>query len=443
MDQLADRTEAPLPAFRFLERQPTLREMFNPGVGDVGSVIPETILDQFAVQLPPGYGAPLVVSSPELAREILNDRAHLFRRDKFIRRLFRRAWGKGLAGAEGPEWQAQRKAASPFFRPSAVAEQLGAFARETDAVAESLPEQGPVDLNALALRIVSRIVFSVLVEARGAIDPEAVARDVPGYIAKIVDFRPLDLLPLPERLLDRISGVDRDPRTIRVRAAADRLTATRGEGLPRNDMIALLEGVGPVRDNIGGLIPAAMDTTVHGLSWALHTLALRPDWQDRAAAEAIAAGPVPTLDRLPLVRRVVQEVLRLYPPAPLLARSAAVEQEIAGHRVRRGQTVIVAAYAMHRHPRLWDDPDEFDPDRFLPERGIHDAYLPFGTGPRMCIAAQFALAEIAVVLARLLAGYRFEPDGSEPIVSLKTTTNSLNGLHVVAARRYGPDQTAC
>lgn len=434
MDQ-ARAAEAPLPAFRFLDRQPTLREMIWRGVPDVGSVIPVTILDDFAVQLPPGLGAPLVVSSPELAREILNDRADLFARDKFIRRLFRRAWGKGLAGAEGPEWQAQRKAASPFFRPSAVAEQLGAFAREADAVADSLPAESPVELNALALRIVSRIVFSVLVDGRGAVDPEAVARDVPGYIAKIVDFGPLDLLPLPEPLLDRISGVNRDPRTIRVRAAADRLTSARSEGPHRNDMIALLEGVGPVRDNIGGLIPAAMDTTVHGLSWALHTLALRPEWQRRAAAEAVAAGPAPMLDRLPLIRRVVQEVLRLYPPAPLLARSAAVAQEIAGHKVRRGQTVIVAAYAMHRHPRLWDNPDRFDPDRFLPERGIHEAFMPFGTGPRMCIAAQFALAEIAVILARLLARFELLPTGSVPVVSLKTTTRSLNGLHALVRRR--------
>jgi cytochrome P450 len=91
---------------------------------------------------------------------------------------------------------------------------------------------------------------------------------------------------------------------------------------------------------------------------------------------------------------------------------------------------------MHRHCKHWDDPDSFDPDRFLPERfGNNPAYLPFGTGPRMCIAAQFALAEIAVVVARLLAELELEPAGPEPEVTLQITTRSTSGLSVSARRR--------
>jgi cytochrome P450 len=376
-----------------------------------------------------------VLSGPDLAREVLNDRAGQFARDKFIRRLFRRSWGRGLAGAEGAEWEQQRKAAAPFFRPSMVALQLQAFACRSDEVAGGLPADAAIELNGLALRIVARIVFSVLVEARSAIDPDAVAQDVPGYIAKVVDFGPLDLLPLPERLLDWLAGVDRDPQARRVRAAADRLVASRGDGAALSDLIALLDGIGPVRDNIGGLIPAALDTTVHGLSWALNTLALEPEWQAKLAAEAQAAGAVPTLDQLPLTRRVVQEVLRLYAPAPLLARSAKVDQILGGHKIRHGQTVIIAIYAMHRHRRLWDDPDRFDPDRFLPGRGVNPAWMPFGTGPRMCIAAQFAQAEIAVMLARLLAQFRLFPTDHQPDLMLRTATRSRNGLVVRMQRR--------
>lgn len=419
--------ELPLPRFVFRPDQPALWEMLQVGVRDVGAVIPAAILDQFAVQLT-GMGAPLVISSPDLTREVLNDRADLFARDRLVRRMFRRTWNKGLAGAEGADWHRQRKAATPAFRPKAVAEQLAAFAREADAVGEVLAPGEAIDLNALASKIISRIVFSVLVDARGEVDSEAIARDVPGYVARILNFKTLDLLPLPEWLLDWLRGVNRDPKVKRIRAVAARIADNRA-ARPRQDMITLLEQVGPVQDNIGGLIPAAMDTTAHGLSWALYTLALRPEWQTRVALEAKAAGPRPTLDQLPLGRRVVQEVLRLYPPAPLLARCAAVDQTIAGHKVRRGQTVLVATYAMHRHPRLWDRPDEFDPDRFLPERGLTEAWMPFGTGPRMCIAAQFAQAEIAVILARLLARFELEPAGSEPEVSLRTATRSLNGLH--------------
>ncbi|HEX4847444.1 MAG TPA: cytochrome P450 [Novosphingobium sp.] len=426
--------DPPLPAFRFQPHPPSLWQLFRQGIGDVGSCIPEAILRDFAVQLP-GPGAPLVLSHPDLAREVLNDRAGQFERDKFIRRLFRRSWGEGLAGAEGPHWERQRKASAPFFTPGSVKRQLQAFARETDGAMRALPDEDAVELNALALRIVARIVFSVLVEGRGAIDPEAVARDVPGYIARVVDFGPADLLPLPERLLDWLNGVNRDPQVRRVRAAAQRLAQERGNGPPRSDLIALLEGIGPVGDNIGGLIPAALDTTVHGLSWALNTLALRPEWQSRLAEEARAAGPSPALEQLPLTRRVVQEVLRLYAPAPLLARSAGVDQVLAGHSVRRGQTVIIAVYAMHRHPRLWDDPDRFDPDRFLPEHGSNPGWMPFGTGPRMCIAAQFAQAEMAVMLARILAQFALHPSGHQPDMMLRTATRSRNGLVVRLQRR--------
>lgn len=426
--------EQTLPAFKFLPRQPSLWQLFRQGIGDVGSCIPEQILTDYSVQFP-GPGAPLVLSHPDLAREVLNDRVGQFERDKFIRRLFRRSWGQGLAGAEGHNWERQRKAAAPFFTPGSVKRQLQGFARETDTIAAKLPEDAETELNALALRIVARIVFSALVEARGEIDPEAVAADVPGYIARVVDFGPADLLPLPERLLDWLNGVDRDPQARRVRAAAELLAAGRANGPDRSDMIAMLDGIGPVRDNIGGLIPAALDTTVHGLSWALHTLALRPEWQAKLAEEAKVAGPSPALEQLPLTRRVVQEVLRLYAPAPLLARSAKVDQVIAGHKVRRGQTVIIAIYAMQRHRQLWDDPDHFEPDRFLPERGTNPAWMPFGTGPRMCIAAQFAQAEIAVILARLLTRFSVLPIGHEPDIFLRTATRSRNGLVVRMCRR--------
>jgi cytochrome P450 len=101
----------------------------------------------------------------------------------------------------------------------------------------------------------------------------------------------------------------------------------------------------------------------------------------------------------------------------------------------KGQPVTIAIYAMHRHRALWENPDAFDPDRFLPERGQHPGWLPFGAGPRVCIAAQFALAEIAVVAARLLSELELTPVDPAPQVSLQVTTRSISGLNVVARRR--------
>jgi cytochrome P450 len=101
---------------------------------------------------------------------------------------------------------------------------------------------------------------------------------------------------------------------------------------------------------------------------------------------------------------------------------------LGGYPVKAGQPVLIAAYAMHRHRQFWDHPETFDPLRFAPGAAPPDAWMPFGTGPRMCIAAQFAQAETAVVLAKVLARFRLEPMGPEPLVSLQVTTHSLNGL---------------
>jgi cytochrome P450 len=428
--------DTPLPRFAFSAGMPTLWTMLRRGMSYVASVVPEAILTEPAVQLP-FTGAPLVVADPALVREVLNDRDGRFERDRYMRRLFRRAWGKGLAGAEGDDWQRQRRAAAPAFRPQAVTHNVAAFATAAGAAARAWPTGEPVELTRQVARIIADIVFTALVDGKGAVDTAAVAADMPNYIRAIASFRLRDAVPLPEAWHDRLSGLANDPAVQRLRALARKLADERQADGSGQDLIALLHGAGPIEDNIRGLFPAAMDTTAAGTSWALYTLALRPEWQARVAAEARGCDGEFTLERLPLTRRVVHEVLRLYPPGPMLIRSAAADGELGGFRLRKGQPVMPHIYAMHRHRTLWDDPDAFDPDRFLPERGQHPGWLPFGTGPRMCIAAQFALAEIAVVVARLLAQLELAPVGPEPVVNLQITTRSEAGLHVIAGKRAG------
>jgi cytochrome P450 len=118
-----------------------------------------------------------------------------------------------------------------------------------------------------------------------------------------------------------------------------------------------------------------------------------------------------------------------------MARCAARDMDFAGHPVKAGQPVLVAVYAMHRHRQYWAQADQFDPLRFASGAALPDAFMPFGSGPRMCIAAQFAQAEMTVILARVLARFTIEPCGAEPIVSLQVTTRSLNGLAARLTRR--------
>lgn len=423
---------SPLPSYGFRTKLPNLWDMARHGVSDFARVIPEAILHEPAVQLP---GGPLVVAEPALIREVLNDREQRFTRDRLLRRLLRRAWGGGIAGAEGEEWQRQRRAASPAFRPNAVEQNSPLFAAAAERMVRAWPVGERIELTQQLALIVAEIVFSVLIDAAGEVDTAAVAKDIPTYIRRIAAFSILDMVPLPESWHDKIAGIDGDPSVRRLRVLAKKLAFARKQKDAKNDLLTKLEGIGPVEDNVLGLFPAAMDTTVAGISWTLYTLALRPNWQSRVAEEARSNKDNLSLDKLPVTRRVVQEVLRLYPPGPFSLRSAAADGELGGFRLREGQPVSLSFYAMHRHRTLWESPDEFEPDRFLAGQSAPSAWMPFGAGPRVCIAAQFALTEITVIVARLLAELEFVPTGPTPSVTLQVTTRSATGLGAIAKHR--------
>src|SRR5690606_28959448 len=131
--------------------------------------------------------------------------------------------------------------------------------------------------------------------------------------------------------------------------------------------------------------------------WALYLLAFDPQVQARAADEAQAtldgrAAAAADLPRLPYIRQVIEEALRLYPPAAFLSRTARAHDMLGGREVLPGDTIMLPIYALHRHHLLWDDPDRFDPGRFAPgTTRDRFAFLPFGAGPRICIGASFAL----------------------------------------------------
>jgi len=172
-------------------------------------------------------------------------------------------------------------------------------------------------------------------------------------------------------------------------------------------------------DNLLTLLEAGHETTAKALTWCLYLLARAPEWQQRIRDEVIAvAGNAPIesahIDQLPTTRRVLKETMRLYPPAPVLSRMAANATTLGGRALRPGTNVVMPVFAIHRHKRLWEDPDRFDPDRFLPEREARywrTQFMPFGAGPRICIGMSFAMAEATAILATLVRSASFEWDG--------------------------------
>ena len=165
-----------------------------------------------------------------------------------------------------------------------------------------------------------------------------------------------------------------------------------------------------VRDEVFTVFLAGHETTASSLTWAFFILSQRPEFAERIraeVAEVVGDGPVllEHTKRLPFVRNFFREVLRLYPPITFLPRVAGKDTVIGDRKVPRGTMLMIAPWSMHRHVKLWEQPELFDPDRFLPEREskhVPGAYLPFGSGPRICVGAAFATIETALIIARLV-----------------------------------------
>jgi cytochrome P450 len=242
------------------------------------------------------------------------------------------------------------------------------------------------------------------------------------------------------------SAIDVIISTRRKRLAAD------PGGVPRDILTLLLEAADPetgerlseteVRANILTFIAAGHETTANCISWALYLLSQSDEWRERIRAEAdrVLDGPVDGLaDRLVETRALIDEANRLYPPITAISRAAKGPDVLAGERIRRGTTVAIAPYVLHRHRTLWQRPDSFDPRRFLGDaRNTIDrfAYLPFGVGPRTCIGATFAIQEASIMVAMIVRNFTFEmAPGHSPWPVQKITLRPDGGLPMIFGRR--------
>ena len=400
----------------------------------------------------------LMLNSPEAIRHVLVANYDNYGRNVGAKRVLQPLLGRGLFLAEGAAWRHQRRTIAPAMSPRTMpvlSRHVVAASRHTEATLGSLTGKPIVlmpHLQHLALHIAGQSMFSLEMAGFGK---ELRARLV-DYAQRFAQPGALDLL-LP---VDIPSPLDLGRGRFRAEwlRFIDRLIDARAaqapaEGGPRDllDMLSAARdpdtgamfGRAQLRDEVATMILAGHETTAVTLFWACYIAARLPDQQDRLAAEVAGVdlsedGAANALRSLPAVRAHVDEALRLYPPAFLIVREALAPDVIAGHKVAAGTVVSVSPWVLHRHRKLWDNPDRFDADRFRPGAPPPSrySYLPFGAGPRICVGAQFALTEAVLVLARLLQTFRIRFAGRGAVVPRGfVTTQPDRPVHFVLDRR--------
>jgi unspecific monooxygenase len=331
---------------------------------------------------------------------------------------------------------------APAFTPRAVMPLIPHMIAVTDeTIAKLAATNGEsVDLREamqrMTLEIAGRTMFSFGMERHGP----ALRDFVMEYSKRLARPHFLDLVlplgwPSPQDFF-RARFRKRWTRFIGM-LMAERRAAGKSEGAPPRDLFDLMGAARDpetgdaftdeqLGDQVATMILAGHETTATALFWALYLLALDSATQAEVAAEVKSATLNGTLDleRLKFTRAVVDETMRLYPPAFLIARAAAGPDTIAGMPVRKKDVVLVAPWLLHRHEKLWRDPNAFVPSRFMPPSPPPDrfAYLPFGVGARVCIGAHFALVEATLALAKLIGAFHIELLDTEPVIPVGVVT---------------------
>src|SRR5882757_9389928 len=383
-----------------------------------------------------------ILNTPDSIRHVLVDNYENYTRTPAGFRVLRPVLGEGLLIAEGRAWKHQRRTLAPAFTPRAVATLVPHMVAATDETIAKLKETSgaPVDLRKamqrMTLEIAGRTMFSFEMSRHGP----ALRDFVMEYGARLARPHFLDIMlpagwPSPQdfsraRVRKRWTGFV-------AMLMAERRAAGKPEGAPPSDLFDLMgaardpeTGVAftdeQLGDQVATMILAGHETTATALFWSLYLLALDPVTQEELAAEVKAATVNGALDLegLKFTRAVVDETMRLYPPAFLIARAAAASDTIAGMPVKKNDIVLVAPWLLHRHEKLWRDPSAFIPSRFMPPAPPPDrfAYLPFGVGARVCIGAHFALVEATLALAKMIGAFRVELLDKEPVMPVGVVT---------------------
>jgi cytochrome P450 len=403
-----------------------------------------------------------VVSSADMAREILVEQADAFVKGYGLSYFARPLLGNGLLTSERDFHRRQRRMMAPAFVHKRITDYAAVIAARTEAAQGGWAEGETIDLSAAMMRLTLEIVGATLFGAEVGPEAEEIGAALTAAmehatraLRAVVPIPPTWPTPANRRGLEAIARLDRTVYRL--------IEERRRDGGDRGDFLSMLllaqdEDDGSVmtdkqvRDEAMNIFLAGHETTANALTWAFYLLAQHPAVREQLEREVdlVLAGRAPTLADLPsmpLSLAVLKEAMRLYPPAYVVARRAVREVTVQGHRIAKNELALVNIIGMHRRPEYFSEPRRFDPSRFLPEnekRLVKNAFLPFGAGPRVCIGNHFALLEGQVAIAALAQRVRLDlPPGAaraeiEPLITLRPKA----GVPMRVTRRRAAAATA-
>ncbi len=404
-------------------------------------------------------GRMFLVSDPAGVKRVLLDNVANYPKTEMETQMLGAIVGEGLLVSQGDKWKTHRRLMAPSFDFKSIVSYAPMMVESASTFADSWHNRGGQtidianEMTHLTLAVISRTMFSADAEQLGQLVDNSLRKMAENINFGLIDVLPLIGPPLMKRKMDRIHAdfltMDATMQTligarektpgVAPRDLLDRLIAARdgetGVSLTNDE----------VRDEVVIIFLAGHDTTALALTYTWYLLSQHPHVEAKLheELERVLGGRPPVHDdlvNLPYTRMVLEESMRLYPPAPGLSNRAVLEDdEIAGVKIPKGTQVAVIPWVIHRHRLLWENPETFDPERFSPERsqGRHRfAYLPFGGGPRVCIGMSLAMTEAMLLLATIAQRYRLKlVPGQDIVLQHRITMRPKNGIQMVVETR--------
>ena len=429
---------------------------------DVLSAQPAHLFRAWMAEFRAPFFRTFLCNDPVLVDRVLSAPIEEFPKSERVRVGLKPLLGESIFISNGALWKHQRRIIDPAFEGGRLKVIFPAMWDSGVAAVERLAplaDGRPIEIEAqtshVALDVIYRTLFSLPVDPFVAGAAFAEFRDHQGA-------QPLTnlaaLLPWPtwmprfhsrrtrrsaRRIRALIGGLV-DARAAQIAAGtAPEDLATKIMSMPDPETGTVFDREEMI-DQVSIFFLAGHETSAAALGWALYLLARYPEWQDRLAAEAQAVmdpGRIyfSALSKLRVSRAVFRETMRLYPPVPMMVRDSAMPTRFRGREVPKGAQIVLSAWHLHRHERIWDNPHGFDPDRFATENGrdgLRKAYIPFSAGTRVCPGSAFAMAEGPLILSLLVRAYRFDlAPGPAPIPEAHLTLRARDGIHLCLTPR--------